>query len=75
MKKYKDKTFITRNVIGLLFSSHMLSSLQQTEMKQGRTVIKKQYTNEGTQLSASELMTPKVLTTRSECTRIYCNHI
>ena len=23
MKKYKDKTFITRNIIGLLFISHM----------------------------------------------------
>jgi len=23
MKKYKDKTFITKNIIGLLFSSRM----------------------------------------------------
>ena len=44
-------------------------------MKQGRTVKKKQHTNEGTQLSASEDMTPKALTTTSQRTRIYYNHI
>jgi len=34
MKKYKDKTFITSNIIGLSFSNHL--SLQQAEMNETR---------------------------------------
>lgn len=75
MKKYKDKTFITRNIIGLLFSSHMSFIITTNWNETSKECGKKQHTNEGTQQSASEDMTPKALTTTSECTCIYYNHI
>jgi hypothetical protein len=75
MKKYKDKTFITRNIVGLLFSSHMLFIITKNGDETRKDCGKKQHTNEGTQLSAAEDMTPKALTTTIECTCIYYNNI
>jgi hypothetical protein len=75
MKKYKDKTSITKNIIGLLFSSLMSFIITTNWDETRKDCGKKQHTNEGTQFSASEDMTPKDLTTTSECTYIYYNHI
>jgi hypothetical protein len=41
MKKYRDKTFITRNIASLLFSSHMSFIITTNGDETRRTVEKK----------------------------------
>jgi hypothetical protein len=75
MKRYKDKTFTIRNIVGLLFSSHMSFIITTNGDETRKDCGKNQHTNKGTELSAAEDMTPTALTTTTECTHIYYNNI